>query len=62
EWDEPRHQALQTELAEAVRAAVKEGEAVGCLGKSKPSVREMFEGVFKDPDWRLIEQRRELGI
>jgi 2-oxoisovalerate dehydrogenase E1 component alpha subunit len=62
EWDEARHQALQAELTEAVRAAVKEGEAVGALGKSKPSVREMFEGVFKDPDWRLIEQRRELGI
>jgi 2-oxoisovalerate dehydrogenase E1 component alpha subunit len=62
EWDEARHQSLQTELTETVRAAVKEGEAVGSLGKSKPSVSEMFEGVFKDPDWRLIEQRRELGI
>ena len=62
EWDEERHSALVTELTETVRAAVKEGEAVGTLGQSKPSVREMFEGVFKEPDWRLIEQRRELGI
>ena len=62
EWDEPRHEALRVELDVAVRAAVRAGEAVGLFGQSKPSVREMFEGVFKDPDWRLIEQRRELGI
>ncbi|MFB9951930.1 thiamine pyrophosphate-dependent enzyme [Rhizobium puerariae] len=62
EWDDARHAALAEELDEAVRAAVKEAEAVGTLGKSKPSVKEMFEGVFKEPDWRVIEQRRELGI
>ena len=62
EWDEDAHQALEKELDAAVKAAVKEGEKVGVLGKSKPSVREMFEGVFEEPDWRLIEQRRELGI
>ena len=62
EWDEARHQALHDELDAAIRAAIKEGEAVGTLGESKPSVREMFEGVFKEPDWRHIEQRRELGV
>ncbi|CAN5310118.1 3-methyl-2-oxobutanoate dehydrogenase (2-methylpropanoyl-transferring) subunit alpha [soil metagenome] len=61
-WDEDRHAALMAELDAEVRAAVKEAEAVGTLGKSKPSVKEMFEGVFKDPDWRVTEQRRELGI
>ncbi|OYW25439.1 MAG: 3-methyl-2-oxobutanoate dehydrogenase (2-methylpropanoyl-transferring) subunit alpha [Caulobacter sp. 12-67-6] len=61
-WDEDRHAALIAELDAEVRAAVKEAEAVGTLGKSKPSVKEMFEGVFKDPDWRVTEQRRELGI
>lgn len=60
-WDEERHAALASELDAAVRAAVKEAEAIGTLGKSKPPVEEMFEGVFKEPDWRLIEQRRELG-
>ena len=45
-----------------MREAVKAGEAVGTLGKSKPNVAEMFEGVFKEPDWRVIEQRRELGL
>ena len=62
EWDEDRHAALAEALDGEVRAAVKEAEAVGTLGKSKPSPREMFEGVFKEPDWRVIEQRRELGI
>ena len=62
EWDEERHAALEAELDAAVKAAVKEAEAVGTLGKSKPSVAEMFEGVFKEPDWRVIEQRWEMGI
>jgi 2-oxoisovalerate dehydrogenase E1 component alpha subunit len=62
EWDDARHEALTAELNQAVIAAVKEGEAVGTLGKSKPSVREMFEDVFKEPDWRVIEQRREFGV
>ena len=62
EWDEARHAALMQELDASVRQAVKCGEAVGTLGKSKPSVSEMFEKVFKDSDWRLLEQRRELGI
>lgn len=62
EWDETRHQALIAQLDEAVKAAVKDAEAIGTLGRSKPSVREMFEGVFREPDWRVIEQRRELGV
>ena len=62
EWDEARHAALIETLDTQVREAVKTGEAVGTLGKSKPSVAEMFEGVFKEPDWRVVEQRRELGI
>jgi 2-oxoisovalerate dehydrogenase E1 component alpha subunit len=61
-WDDDRQAALAAELSAMVRQAVKQGEAIGTLGKSKPSVREMFEGVFKEPDWRIIEQRRELGI
>ncbi|MEV4933996.1 3-methyl-2-oxobutanoate dehydrogenase (2-methylpropanoyl-transferring) subunit alpha [Sphingobium sp. LMA1-1-1.1] len=62
DWDEARHEALAAELEQEVKGAVKAAEAVGTLGKSKPSVKEMFEGVFKQPDWRVIEQRRELGI
>ncbi len=49
-------------LAEEIRSVVKEGEAVGTLGQSKPPVSEMFEGVFERPDWRVTEQKRELGL
>lgn len=62
EWSEQRHSALTAELTEAVRAASKQAEAVGTFGKSKPSTREMFEDVYKEADWRIVEQRRELGV
>jgi len=62
EWSDAQHEALEQELKEEVRAAVRAGEAIGSLGKSKPSTREMFEDVYKYPDWRILEQRRELGI
>lgn len=62
EWDNDRHSTLLEQLDTLVREAVKQAEAVGTLGKSKPSVAEMFKDVFKEPDWRVIEQRRELGI
>jgi 2-oxoisovalerate dehydrogenase E1 component alpha subunit len=62
EWSTERHDAMLEELAHGLKAAQREADAVGSLGESKPSVREMFEGVFKEADWRVIEQRRELGI
>jgi 2-oxoisovalerate dehydrogenase E1 component alpha subunit len=58
-WSDERHSSLTEELTELVRVAVKEAEFIGTLGQSKPNPREMFEQVFKEPDWRLIEQRRE---
>jgi len=61
-WSEEQHEALTAELEAEVRAAVKEAEAVGTLGKSKPGIEHMFDGVFKEPDWRIIEQQRDLGI
>ncbi len=60
EWDEERHAALAEELKEKVRVAVKEAEAIGTLGQSKPPIDEMFEDVLEDLDWRLKEQRAEL--
>ncbi len=62
EWSEERHAQMNSELTESVKAAQREADAVGALGQSKPSAREMFEGVFKEPDWRVVEQRREFGI
>lgn len=60
DWSEDRHSQMQAEVADAVREAVKEGERIGTLGKSKPDVAKMFEDVFKEPDWRQIEQRKEV--
>lgn len=57
-----RSTKLEANLREIVRSAVKQGEAIGTLGKSKPSSREMFEDVYKEPDWRILDQRRELGV
>lgn len=62
EWDEARHSQFEAELVEQVKAAIKAGESVGTLGKSKPPVGEMFEDVFETPDWRVREQRAELGL
>jgi 2-oxoisovalerate dehydrogenase E1 component alpha subunit len=60
EWDDDRHAALEAELKEKVKIAVKEAEAIGTLGQSKPPIDEMFEDVFEELDWRLKEQRAEL--
>ena len=61
EWSDEQHAALTAELTANIRAAVKEGQAIGTIGESKPDIDSMFEDVFKEPDWRVIEQRREIG-
>lgn len=62
EWSEAQHAALTQELTATVRSVTQEAEAIGTLGKSKPPLRTMFEDIFREPDWRHIEQARELGI
>jgi TPP-dependent pyruvate/acetoin dehydrogenase alpha subunit len=62
EWDDERHTAALKEAVEQVRAAGKESEAIGTLGQSRPSVKTMFEEVYATEDWRLVEQRREVGV
>jgi 2-oxoisovalerate dehydrogenase E1 component alpha subunit len=63
EWSEEAQQAQQAELAELVRAASKESESFGTLhAGDRPSVKTMFEDVYKEMDWRLIRQRQELGV
>ena len=63
EWSDEAQQALHEELVEVVRAAGKESEAHGTLhAGDRPSVKTMFEDVYKEMDWRLIRQRQELGI
>ena len=59
-WDEERHGALRQELEAEVKEVVKEAEGIGTLGKSKPPLASMFEGVFAQRDWRAAEQCSEL--
>ena len=61
-WSEADHVAAEAEAQEKVRAAARDAEAIGVLGQSVVSSRTLFEDVFKDPDWRLKRQRRELGV
>jgi 2-oxoisovalerate dehydrogenase E1 component alpha subunit len=61
-WSAAQHETLVEESKAAVREAAKAGEAIGTLGVAPPSTREMFEGVYKTPDWRITEQRQELGV
>lgn len=61
EWSDARHAALAAELEAAVRDAARTCERIGTLGQSKPELREMFQGVYKTPDWRTSEGLRELG-
>jgi 2-oxoisovalerate dehydrogenase E1 component alpha subunit len=52
--------AMTEEVVEQVRAAAKEADSIGTLGKSRPDVQVMFEDVFAEPDWRLREQSQQL--
>ena len=62
EWSEDDQAAAEKEAVEQVRAAGKESEAIGTIGQSRPSVKTLFEDVFATEDWRLVEQRREVGV
>lgn len=63
EWSDEAHAALEKELVELVRATARQSEAIGTLATgSKPSVREMFEDVYREMPWHIREQRQELGI
>ena len=62
EWADEQHKASEEEPLEQVRAAGREAEGIGTLGQSKPSTREMFEEVFASEDWRLREQRQQVGV
>ena len=61
EWDEERHAAQDRELAERVKAAQKEAEQNGILGHGLHQPFDtMFEDVFEEMPWHLIEQRDQM--
>jgi 2-oxoisovalerate dehydrogenase E1 component alpha subunit len=62
-WTEADQQALQEEVALEVRAAGKEAESHGTLSEGKrPSVKTMFDDVYKEQPWHIRRQRQELGV
>jgi 2-oxoisovalerate dehydrogenase E1 component alpha subunit len=63
EWSEERNTALGLELAEFVKDTQKQAEAIGTLqGGSPPSLKTMFEDVFKEMPWHLRQQRQQMGV
>ena len=62
EWSADQHEKMTKAIDSSVSESIKEAEAIGVLGKSKPPVASMFDGVFSEPDWRNVEQLKELGI
>ncbi len=63
EWSQEQHEKVGQEVAEEVRAAQKESEAIGTLqGGEGPSRKTMFEDVFKEMPWHLRKQRQQTGI
>ena len=61
-WDEARHHHAVAEAEAKVKEASKASEAIGVLGTSKSGIEEMFNHVFEKPDWRILEQMKELGL
>ena len=61
EWDEDRHAAQDKELAELVKSSAKEAEKNGVLGHGLHQPFDtMFEDIFEEMPWHLIEQRDQM--
>jgi 2-oxoisovalerate dehydrogenase E1 component alpha subunit len=60
EWDVERHAAMAGECDAAVRAAQKKSEKLGILPEQgKDDIGSMFEDVYAELPWNLVEQRDE---
>ena len=60
-WDEDRHEAMDKDVAEQVRAAAKDAERNGILGEGLHfPFSTMFEDVFEEMPWHLREQLGEM--
>ena len=63
EWSEDQQQEAHREAVEQVKTANKEAEAIGTLGHGElPSLKTMFEDVFKDMPEHLRLQRQQMGV
>jgi 2-oxoisovalerate dehydrogenase E1 component alpha subunit len=62
-WSEERHKQAEAEILDAVISAQKESEKHGTLhAGGKPSVRDMFEGVYAEMPPHLRRQRQQAGV
>jgi 2-oxoisovalerate dehydrogenase E1 component alpha subunit len=62
-WSEERHKQAEAEILAGVIAAQKEAESHGTLhAGGKPSVRDMFEGVYAEMPPHLRRQRQQAGV
>ncbi|WP_442581568.1 3-methyl-2-oxobutanoate dehydrogenase (2-methylpropanoyl-transferring) subunit alpha [Mesorhizobium sp. ASY16-5R] len=62
-WSEERHKQAEAEILDTVIAAQKEAESHGTLhAGGKPSVRDMFEGVYAEMPPHLRRQRQQAGV
>ncbi|WP_274626489.1 3-methyl-2-oxobutanoate dehydrogenase (2-methylpropanoyl-transferring) subunit alpha [Arvimicrobium flavum] len=62
-WSEERHKQSEAEILDVVIAAQKEAEKHGTLHSGgKPSVRDMFEGVYEEMPPHLRRQRQQAGV
>ena len=60
EWDEERHEAMRAECDAEVRGAQKEAEKLGVLPQQgKDNIESMFDDVYAELPWNLVEQRDE---
>jgi 2-oxoisovalerate dehydrogenase E1 component alpha subunit len=62
-WSEARHKQAEAEILDTVVTAQKEAESHGTLhAGGKPSVRDMFEGVYGEMPPHLRQQRQQAGV
>jgi len=62
-WSEERHKQAEAEVLDAVITAQKEAESHGTLHSGgRPSVRDMFEGVYAETPPHLRRQRQQAGV
>ena len=62
-WSEERHKQEEAQVLDVVITAQKEAESHGTLHSGgRPSVRDMFEGVYADMPPHLRRQRQQAGV
>ncbi|MBX3574032.1 MAG: 3-methyl-2-oxobutanoate dehydrogenase (2-methylpropanoyl-transferring) subunit alpha [Mesorhizobium sp.] len=62
-WSVERHKQMEAEILDTVIAAQKQAEKNGTLHSGgKPSVRDMFEGVYAEMPPHLRRQRQKAGV